>query len=344
MKLKQIFIRAETYPNECRTPLTPKDVCFMSILGFEVYVQSSISRCYPDADYASASAVITSRPWYEFQDALILGIKELNDLDKLDNHMHAYFSHSFKGQQGSAVILDAFRKSNSFLYDIEYLTSAEGKRLIAFGFHAGLVGGALGIIQHAFGLGPLTPWKTLDAMITDTRKARLALPPLQIGIVGADGRTGKGIQRLLDILGLQYTKICRNDELESTYDILYNAIALDETYDTVWFEEGTYFHKKLTIVDISCDYTRPNNPIQLYDKPTSWEKPVHTINDRVGLISIENLPSLLPIESSDHFSDKLCELLLSFDTNDTWERALTVFKHQSLVTAQSAQPILESSA
>jgi saccharopine dehydrogenase (NAD+, L-lysine-forming) len=341
MKLKQIFIRAETYPNECRTPLTPKDVCFMSILGFEVYVQSSISRCYPDADYASASAVITSRPWYEFQDALILGIKELNDLDKLDNHMHAYFSHSFKGQQGSAVILDAFRKSNSFLYDIEYLTSAEGKRLIAFGFHAGLVGGALGIIQHAFGLGPLTPWKTLDAMITDTRKARLALPPLQIGIVGADGRTGKGIQRLLDILGLQYTKICRNDELESTYDILYNAIALDETYDTVWFEEGTYFHKKLTIVDISCDYTRPNNPIQLYSTPTTWAQPVHEIG-RVGLIAIENLPSLLPIESSDHFSDKLCELLLSFDTNETWERALTIFKRQSSATAQSAQPTLES--
>ena len=43
------------------------------------------------------------------------------------------------------------------------------------------------------------------------------------------------------------------------FDILYNCICLDNSSNEIWFDKSTIFTKKLLIVDISCDYTKPNN-------------------------------------------------------------------------------------
>jgi saccharopine dehydrogenase (NAD+, L-lysine-forming) len=78
------------------------------------------------------------------------------------------------------------------------------------------------------------------------------------------------------------------------------------------------------VVDISCDYSRLNNPIALYKEATTWETPVIEPKENIRIIAIENLPSLLPKESSDHFSAILTEFLL--DTmSTTWDRALQRF-------------------
>jgi len=318
---RKLFLRAETYANERRTPLVPRDVRILIKKGFTVYVQSSGLRCYADSQYRTAGAIITEKEWHypQFKDCMILGIKELTHLDKLGGHQHVYFSHSFKGQQGSDTILRAFKGSKSLLYDLEYLVDGDGKRLISFGFHAGLVGGALGVLQHCCGLEKIKGWVSLNDMMTDCSKSIPATPSLKIAIVGADGRCGRGVQSILDRLGLPYTKIGRDSQVTYDYDIIYNSIALEETYDKVWFTRDTVFPKRTTIVDISCDYTRPNNPIQLYDSATSWASPVHTVGN-ASVIAIENLPSLLPLESSAHFSECLCSLLLN--GGEPWNRAL----------------------
>jgi len=324
---RKLFLRAETYANECRTPLVPQDICILIKKGFTVYVQSSGLRCYTDSEYRAAGAIVTEKEWHDpqFKDCLILGIKELNRLDKLGGHRHVYFSHSFKGQQGADTILQAFKGSKSLLYDLEYLVGDDGKRLIAFGFHAGLVGGALGVLQYCSGLRKLTPWASLNDMIAECSKSIPMGTQVTTAIVGADGRCGRGVQSLLDRLGLTYTKIGRGDMVTSgcDYDIIYNAISLEKTYDKVWFSQDSVFPMRTTIVDISCDYTRPNNPIQLYDEATTWASPVHTVGN-VSVIAIENLPSLLPIESSDHFSEGLCRLLL--ETDEPWSHAVAAFQ------------------
>ena len=81
------------------------------------------------------------------------------------------------------------------------------------------------------------------------------------------------------------------------------------------------------IVDISCDYTKPNNPINIYNNPTTFENPVYKYNNYVDIIAIDNLPSLLPKESSDYFSKKLLTLLLDFnkDTNNYWKNNLKIY-------------------
>lgn len=326
MEKTLLFIRRETYTNECRAPLVPKDISRLFAAGFRVYVQSSDSRVYSDKEYMDAGAIVTTKNWYDsqFKDALIVGIKELDNIDQLKKHTHLYFSHSFKGQIGSEEILKAFFLSDSLLYDFEYLTDSAGKRLIAFGFYAGLVGAALGLLHYAGTIGPLKPWRSLHSMIGSIPK----MGHLKIAIVGANGRTGNGIQSFLKCLNLQYDIFLRGDDLSSlsTYNIVYNTIALDESYTTVWFDTTTTFTKPITIVDCSCDYTRANNPIQLYTEPTTWSNPVHTVGN-AHIIAIENLPSLLPLESSDHFSGQLCELLLDSkgDIFNCWKRAVSIF-------------------
>jgi saccharopine dehydrogenase (NAD+, L-lysine-forming) len=91
------------------------------------------------------------------------------------------------------------------------------------------------------------------------------------------------------------------------------------------FDKNSIFRKPTIIVDISCDYSKLNNPIQLYKEATTWENPVFHYNKNVDIIAIENLPSLLPRESSDDFSHTFRELLLDYP-NSVWSNTLEIFK------------------
>jgi saccharopine dehydrogenase (NAD+, L-lysine-forming) len=108
------------------------------------------------------------------------------------------------------------------------------------------------------------------------------------------------------------------------FNLIYNCIALQETYNKVWFDENARFTSNITIVDISCDYSKHNNPIKLYNSATTWAKPVYKYNDFVTIIAIDNLPSLLPKESSDMFSKKCTELLLEFGS-ESWLKCIEKF-------------------
>jgi alanine dehydrogenase len=97
----------------------------------------------------------------------------------------------------------------------------------------------------------------------------------------------------------------------------------NQSHET-WFHNKTIFKKPIIIVDISCDYNNPNNPIKIYEEATSWEEPVYSYNKYVDIIAINNLPSLLPKDSSNEFSKILVELLLNFN-NSVWENNKNIF-------------------
>jgi len=80
------------------------------------------------------------------------------------------------------------------------------------------------------------------------------------------------------------------------------------------------------IVDISCDYNKLNNPIKIYENLTTWSKPVFNYNDYISIISINNLPSLLPYESSSYFSNIFKHLLLN-QSNDIWIKNIDIFNN-----------------
>ena len=329
-----IYIRCESIDNEYRTPLIPNDIKILINNGFIIYVQSCINRIYKDDIYKNSGAIITSEKWYEskFNNAIIIGIKELNNLEKLNNNTHIYFSHTFKNQINSEYILKNFINSNSQLYDFEYFLE-NNKRLIAFGYYSGLVGAILGLKQYfnklskSMILERLKPWESFDDIynyIKDDINKNIS-----IAIIGPNGRCGSGVRLILDKLDLKYTSIDRNGDISNlkNFDIVYNCILLDEKYNKVWFDNKTIFEKDIVIVDISCDYSKLNNPIKLYNNSTSWKLPVFKYNKYVDIIAIDNLPSLLPKESSDYFSKKLTELLLQFneDPNNYWKNTLNIY-------------------
>ena len=335
-----LYLRSELNNFEYRTPIIPNSINILINNGFIVFVESSKYRVYKDDDYKKAGAIITNNKWYDsiFKDALIIGLKEIDLLDKLSNHTHIYFSHCYKKQINSQKILKYFFDSSSIIYDFEYFIYKDNKRLLSFGFHAGMVGGILGLLQYYTkslydsNICRLKGWVSENNMImniNDYIQEYLFLKNVKIAILGYSGNCGEGVISILNKLNILYVGIGRDDNKGTLkdYDIIYNCINLDENYDEIWFNENSNFNKNIVICDISCDYTKPNNPIKLYNENTTWDLPVYSYNEYVDIIAINNLPSLLPKDSSDYFSEKCIDLLLDFkdDKNGYWSNNLNIF-------------------
>ena len=325
-----IYLRAETYPNEFRVPLVPCDVKILISQGHTVYVESSQTRFIPDSEYVAAGALIRQSPWWEqSSETLILGLKILDNLEKLNKHKHIYFSHSYRDQSGAKTILTAFAQSSSILYDLEYFHTPTGSRVLAFGLYAGKVGAVLGLSQHYKrsngepDIKDLKPWPSHGAMMDSCKSANP-----RILIIGA-GRCAQGVKNVLEEKALTYTQIGKDVVPDmSAYDIVFNCILLDPAYNHVWIKPTDVITKPLLIVDISCDYSKPNNPIAVYNKATTFYAPVFNYNEDLSIIAIDNLPSLLPRNSSTEFSNRLTDLLLHYD-DSSWKNNLATYYDKS---------------
>ena len=335
-KLKIIYLRCEINDNEKRTPIIPSDIPKLIYSGFVIYVESSQNRIYSDIDYLNEGAIITHKPWFhsDFQYALIIGLKEIRELDKLSNHKHLYFAHCYKNQHNSQYILNSFFNSKSIIYDFEYFYNSDKKRLISFGYYAGITGAIITLLHYSLKhsgsqLSKLSHWNNFYFVLMDLLNKKSVFENISIGIVGANGNCGTGVTFILDKLGLPYIKYNRNSNKShlKSHDILFNCIVLHELSTEIWFDKETVFEKNIIISDISCDYSKPNNPINIYSENTTWENPVFQYNGFVDIIAINILPSLLPKESSDFFSSKCVELLncIHNDENLYWKNNELVF-------------------
>jgi len=327
-----IYLRAETYPNEYRVPLVPCDVKNLISQGHTVYVESSQSRFIPDSEYAQVGALIRQSPWWEeSSETFIIGLKTLDNLDKLNKHKHIYFSHSYRDQADAKRILTAFAQSSSILYDLEYFHTSTGSRVLAFGVYAGKVGAALGLCQHykrSHGepdIKDLKPWPSHRAMMDFCNSAEPS-----ILIIGA-GRSAQGVKDVLEERGLSYRQIGKDVVVDmKEYDIVFNCILLDQAYNHVWIKPADVIRKPLLIVDISCDYSKPNNPIAVYNKATTFQAPVFNYNEHLSIIAIDNLPSLLPHDSSTEFSNRLTDLLFRYD-DPSWKKNIDTYYHKTSI-------------
>jgi hypothetical protein len=67
------------------------------------------------------------------------------------------------------------------------------------------------------------------------------------------------------------------------------------------------------IGDIACDPTSDFSPVKVYDAVTDWETPARRVHDDppLDVMAIDNLPSLLPRESSEDYAAQLLPSLLA---------------------------------
>jgi saccharopine dehydrogenase (NAD+, L-lysine-forming) len=85
------------------------------------------------------------------------------------------------------------------------------------------------------------------------------------------------------------------------------------------------------IADVSCDPNSSYNPIPIYDRSTTFADPLVRVaggSDLLDVMAIDNLPSMLPIESSNDYADQLLPYLLRLDDigSGVWARAAQRFE------------------
>lgn len=138
----------------------------------------------------------------------IIGLKELEESTDPLPHTHIQFAHCFKRQAGWSSVLSRFHRGGGTLYDLEFLNDENGRRVAAFGFHAGFAGaaaGALALASHKKGekLGLLQPFENEDAMVNTVKKLLGGSGKgVKALVIGALGRCGRGAVDLFRKIGL----------------------------------------------------------------------------------------------------------------------------------------------
>ena len=101
--------------------------------------------------------------------------------------------------------------------------------------------------------------------------------------------------------------------------------------------------RKLSVIcDVSADTTNPNNPVPVYTVATTFTEPTVPVEvkgePRLSVISIDHLPSLLPREASEAFSNDLLPSLLQLNewrATPVWARAEKLFREKVAMLPKS---------
>lgn len=333
----KIILRSEARPTERRTPLTPKNAKALLEAGFDLAVEHSDRRIFPDADYALAGCKILPEGSWQSAPAstTILGLKELPETPLRLPNPFIHFAHIYKDQSGWKDEIARFTTGGGTLYDLEYLT-VNGRRVAAFGYWAGWMGAALAAwrqLAEAQGkAGPEGGVKSfesraeVEAILRGLAGGKTAL------VIGAKGRSGKGAVEALKLAGYSVTEW----DIEETrtldraallsHDLMVNCVLMTGPGLLLLRPEDLGQGKLRMISDVSCDPFSDFNPLPVYTTPTTWEAPFQRLKGGVELTSIDNLPSLLPREASEDFSDQLLPTLLAYPDGEAWRAAKASFE------------------
>ncbi|WQF87277.1 Putative alanine dehydrogenase/pyridine nucleotide transhydrogenase, NAD(H)-binding protein [Colletotrichum destructivum] len=360
-----LHLRSETKPLEHRSALTPSTTQALIKAGYTVNVERSPVRIFDDAEFEAVGATLVEEGSWETApaDHIIVGLKELEEKEFPLKHVHVTFLHVYKGQGGFEKTLGRFPRGGGTLLDLEFLTNDSGRRVAAFGYHAGFSGAALALENWAWQLThPGEPFPSVesypneDALIADVKKAlddgvaKNGGKKPRVIVIGALGRCGSGAVDMCTRAGV--TDIIRWDIQETQAkpgpyseitesDIFVNCIYLSQPIPPFVNRESlqTSSRNLSVVCDVSADTTNPHNPIPIYTVATTFDKPTVPVegfeNPPLSVISIDHLPSLLPRESSEAFSNDLLPTLLNLKDwrNDpVWARAEKLFKDKVATT------------
>ncbi|MBZ4690050.1 MAG: saccharopine dehydrogenase [Cereibacter sp.] len=338
-----LWVRAEQRPNEERVALTPEGAAELLRAGIRVTVEESSVRAIPIDGYVAAGCEIApENSWPEAPaEAIIFGIKELPEDGTPLPHRHILFGHAYKGQPAGRILLQRFKAGGGTLYDLESLVDETGRRVAAFGYWAGYAGAAVALQCWAAQsrgaiCGPVSTYPGKEALLAELRAA-LSVPLPRALVIGALGRVGTGASDLCEAVGVEVT---RWDMAETAsggpfpevlaHEIFLNCILARPGCPVFVPASAKTDPRALRVIgDIACDPTSDFSPIKVYDRVTGWQEPALRVHDAppLDVTAIDNLPSLLPVESSEDYAGQLLPSLLALDALDqgVWGRAKAAF-------------------
>ena len=216
-KIKIGLIKEGKVPVDKRVALPP--VHAREVLekypNVEIVAQKSDIRCFPDQEYENAGIKIVE----SLDDCdVIFGVKEVPLPSLLADKTYFFFSHTIKKQSYNRGLLQDILNKNIRLIDYETLTAKNGKRIIAFGRWAGIVGAYNGIWTYGkrYNLFDLRrAHECFDIEDLKSEFSKVKLPPIKIILTGG-GRVTKGAIEVL--IGMGIRKVTPRQFLEQHFD------------------------------------------------------------------------------------------------------------------------------
>ncbi|WP_439488562.1 NAD(P)-dependent oxidoreductase [Algoriphagus sp.] len=226
------IIREGKNPPDKRVPFTPaqlKDIQDKHRDELSIQVQSSSFRAYSDDEFREMGVEVVDDV---SECDVLFGVKEVPVADLIAGKTYFFFSHTIKRQPYNRDLLRAVLDMNIKLIDYEVLKDGQGKRVVAFGRWAGIVGAynafwTYGKKTVLFDLKRANECLNLGELYQELSKVQL--PPVKIILTGA-GRVGSGAMEVLDAMHIKEV---------SVYDFLH-----------LYYEEPVYVKLK------SEDYNR----------------------------------------------------------------------------------------
>lgn len=198
------ILREEKKPRDARVPLTPSQ-CKAILERFpnvEIYVQPSKHRCFTNEEYQYQDVVLQEDLSHC---DILFGVKEVPVDCLMKEKTYVFFSHTIKKQPQNKKLLKQIISDKSTLLDYECMTDKNGKRIIAFGRWAGIVGAYHAIRMIGFKTSRFRMRQMIDCLnFAEAQKEfeYMDLPNWKIVLTG-NGRVSEGAAFLLDIMKIK---------------------------------------------------------------------------------------------------------------------------------------------
>lgn len=199
------IIKEGKNPPDKRVALSPSQCEYIlnNYPDVEVFVQASNIRKFKDEEYQKLGVAIVD----SVEDCdILIGVKEVPIEQLIPNKKYLFFSHTFKEQPYNRELLKALLDKNIQLIDWEVIKDKKGRRLIAFGRYAGIVGCYNGFLAYgkksgAYSLKPAHQCD--DRADMEAQLVNVKLPDNFKIVITGHGRVGGGAMEIINKLGLK---------------------------------------------------------------------------------------------------------------------------------------------
>jgi saccharopine dehydrogenase (NAD+, L-lysine forming) len=217
-KLRLGIVREGKVPPDKRVPLLP-DQCAEVLSQFsraDITVQPSDIRCIANSEYVTQQIKLDE----DLSSCdVLMGIKEVPAHLLIPNKTYLFFSHTIKKQPHNKHLLQTALEKKVTLIDYECLTDSSGKRVIAFGRFAGIVGAYNAILNYGkkFQLFDLErAYRCFDYTEIREELDKARLPAIKIVLTGG-GRVGHGAMEVLEVAGVK--KVSPDEFISQKFDV-----------------------------------------------------------------------------------------------------------------------------
>ncbi len=198
------LLREGKVPPDHRVPLIPEHCAklLQQYPQLEIVLQPSNIRCFAEQEYATAGCVVDEDL---SRCDILMGVKEVPIEDLLPGKTYLFFSHTIKKQVYNRSLLQALLERKIRMIDYEVITFDNGKRAVAFGHFAGVVGTHNGLRAYGQRTGAFhikAAHECKDYAELRSLYTGINLPPIKIAVTGT-GRVGAGALELLHLAGVQ---------------------------------------------------------------------------------------------------------------------------------------------